>query len=82
MKPPVTDSPGLEEWHRLHEDVKKHVSARQGEDLEKTEARAASWRRSNQERTDYICLTIRERPFFSQQKSKAEHRFSMGLSVG
>ena len=40
---------GLKEWHRLHGDAKKHVSARQGEDLEKQKGSLAPRRESNQE---------------------------------
>ena len=69
---------GLNEWHRLHRDAKKPVSARQGEDSEKQKARLPPREEKNQE--PYHSKTAFF--FWSQLKFKAEQSFSKGLSVG
>ena len=77
-KPPVPDG---KEWHRLQEDAKKHVSARQGqgEDVEKQKGRLPPGEEVT--RGVYV-LPFENGRFWSQQRSKAEQSFSVGLSVG
>ena len=60
---------GLKEWHRLHGDMKKHVSARQGKDLEKQVGRLPQ----GEER---IYLTIQKRPFFEANRSSKQKKVS------
>ena len=76
-KPLVTDR-GWEEGHGLHGDVKKHVSARQGEDIEKQKDRLPP----REEVTRSLCVLPFENGIFLTSRSSKQKRFLNGVICG